>query len=180
LSYCNSHAQFIMKIEFGPYINHWYPRKLEEFLIEKGVKEEFLDKVSDFLDSLGLFNICNWLHNKRKRKFIVRIDDYDCWNLDGTLAHIIYPALVKLKEINCAAAIVDPEELPEELKGSNNPSGVPNDELIFKQWDWVLDEMIWTFKSISNEDNGIYEDIDYERRKRGLRLFAKYYSHLWY
>ena len=33
-----------------------------------------------------------------RRKININIDGYDCWNLDNTLAHIIYPALIHLKK----------------------------------------------------------------------------------
>ena len=36
----------------------------------------------------------------KERKVRVEINDYDTWNLDHTLAQVIYPALVKFKEDN--------------------------------------------------------------------------------
>ena len=37
-----------------------------------------------------------------KRKINIEIDNYDTWNLDHTLALIIYPALLSLKQLSRA------------------------------------------------------------------------------
>ena len=55
------------------------------------------------------------------REIDVTIDNYDLWNLDNTLAYIIHPALVKLKEIKNGAPKVDDEDVPEHLKSTSAP-----------------------------------------------------------
>jgi len=35
---------------------------------------------------------------RKNRAFHIHIDDYDVWNLDHTLASIIHPALIRLKD----------------------------------------------------------------------------------
>jgi len=54
----------------------------------------------------------------------VEIHDYDVWNMDQTLAHIIVPMLKKLKDQTHSY----PSDLTEE------------------SWDDMLDEMIWAFE----------------------------------
>ena len=54
---------------------------------------------------------------KNKAETIV-IDDYDVWNLDCTLALIIVPALKLLKKKKQGAPVVDNEDVPENLRVS--------------------------------------------------------------
>ena len=87
---------------------------------------------------------------KKTRKIEVRIDNYDLWSLDETLAFIITPALKKLKEIKLGAPFVDDEDVPDELKSTSAPTKENDwdtDANHFKRWDWVLDEMIFAFDS---------------------------------
>jgi hypothetical protein len=90
-------------------------------------------------------------HNK-ERKIEVRIDNYDLWGLDETLALIITPALKKLKEIKQGAPFVDDDDVPDELKSTSTlpkENDWDTDSNHFKRWDWVLDEMIFAFESHS-------------------------------
>lgn len=114
---------------------------------------------------------------KGERKVSIHIDDFDVWNLDHTLALIIHPALMKLKEIKHGSPFVDDEDVPEKLKSTSAKSKKNNydvDSNHHKRWDYVLNEMIFAFDSIAN--NNIKDD---DRIKNGLRLFSKYYFSLW-
>ena len=103
----------------------------------------------------------------------VEIDNHDTWNLDYTLAQIIYPALVRLKEFKKGIPSVNESDLPENLKSDN-----PFDP---KNWEWVLDEMIFAFKCISEDNTGGWDwpKSDRDRIYNGLRLFGVYYTALW-
>lgn len=86
----------------------------------------------------------------KERKIEVRIDNYDLWNLDTSLALIITPALKKLKENKHGAPNVADEDVPDDLKSTAAPpkeNEWDTDENYFKRWDWVLDEMIFAFES---------------------------------
>ena len=52
---------------------------------------------------------------RTNRKIEIRIDKYDVWGLDHTLALIIHPALVLLKEQKHGDPQVDDEDVPEEV-----------------------------------------------------------------
>ena len=57
--------------------------------------------------------------------------------------------------------------------------------MTFEEWKKTLDQMIEGFKLlIKEDDNYPWDRTDSKRRQRkinrGLRLFAKYYQHLWY
>lgn len=85
----------------------------------------------------------------------VRIDDHDLWSLDHSLALIIHPALIKLKAAKHGAPYVDDEDVPDNLKTSAAPATEHEwdvDENFFLRWDWVMDEMIWTFDELSKDD----------------------------
>ena len=90
-----------------------------------------------------------------KRVEEVHIDEYDVWSLDHTLALIIRPALLILKENKQGAPIVVQEDVPEELRMTEAEERLFNkegetDDRFFERWDYVLDEMIWAFRTPSS------------------------------
>ncbi|MGH7744627.1 MAG: hypothetical protein ACREQ5_07400 [Candidatus Dormibacteria bacterium] len=142
------------------------------------------------------------IKSKRERVQKVTIDDYDVWSLDHTLALIIAPALVKLKECKHGAPLVDDTDVPEELRstapGAKKPDAQDGDvdDNTFKRWDWVLEEMIWTMTEIANNNPGEeqyysgYPSKDFKldregyeayhtRIERGCMIFGKYFRGLW-
>lgn len=97
-----------------------------------------------------LYKFLNWVHEKRKRTIIVKIDRWDTWNMDTTLAYIVVPMLEQLKKNTHGAPNVDDDDVPEELKSTSAPPKKEEydlDDNHFKRWDWVLDEMTFAFKS---------------------------------
>ena len=118
------------------------------------------------------------------REVHVEISTHDIWNLDHTLAVVIHPALVKIKEAKPGAPFVDEEDVPEHLKMTPEEykdfqEGGDSSEW-FKKYDYVLDEMIWTFDQLANHDEPLEGfDVWDDRVSNGLRLFAKYYRSLW-
>lgn len=144
----------------------------------------------------------------KERVVQIKIDPWDTWSMDHTLALIIVPMLKQLKETTHGGPAVADEDVPEEIKSTSAPpleDRYSVDDNYFKRWDWVLDEMIWTFTQLSSEDDdaqffdhsevdenvGLIEQIkkikvDEEgltahnkRIENGLRLFGKYYRGLW-
>lgn len=127
----------------------------------------------------------------KEQKVSVKIDKWDTYNMDETLAHIVHPMLVQLKETKHT----HPSDLTEE------------------KWDSILDDMIFAFKSklynweeeftsgvwdmelkdkiepglmeMTEGPNHTYK-IDEKGRKKyqtrvakGFTLFGKYYNNLW-
>lgn len=128
-----------------------------------------------------LHKFMRWVDSKKKRKIQVRIDKYDTWSMDHTLAHIIHPMLVQLQATKHGAPLVDDEDVPEELRSTScapkqNEYDVDNNH--FRRWDWVLNEMIFAFELHINDDYDELIERD-ERRRNGFRLFGKYYHNLW-
>jgi len=109
----------------------------------------FLDKISDLVRPLN-----RWA-NSRKRRVKVHIDSYDVWSADHTLAMIIHPVLVKLKETKHGSPVVDDEDVPENLRANKKDHSdySEEDSTLHVRWAWVLDEMIWTFGQHGLEDD---------------------------
>ena len=112
------------------------------------------------------------------------IHNYDTWNMDHTLAHIILPMLQQLKATKHGAPFVEMKDRPDYLRCK-----IPKhetDEHHFEAWDWALDEMIYAFDCKANKDDVImrFESEDDRRFEQvridnGFRLFGKYYESLW-
>ena len=49
----------------------------------------------------------------------VKIDKFDTWNMDVTLAYIIVPMLKRLKEVKQGAPFVDNKDVFDELRASD-------------------------------------------------------------
>ena len=101
-----------------------------------------------------LYRFLQWIESKKQRKISVRIDRYDTWSMDETLAYIILPMLKQLKATKHGAPFVDDEDVPEHLRSTSAPPLTEEqknvhdvDDNHFKRWDWVLDEMIHAFET---------------------------------
>mgnify|MGYP003634814336 CR=1 FL=1 len=128
----------------------------------------------------------NWLYSwfgySPQQTIKVKIDKWDTWSMDHTLAHIILPMLVQLKATN---------------------HGYPG-SLTEAKWHEIQDKMIWAFEQkcrdnwqddfygdyIEDPKNGSmagsFEWIDHDgmkahqtRMTNGFKLFGKYYENLW-
>ena len=139
----------------------------------------------------------------------VKIDRYDTWSMDHTLAHIIHPMLIQLHETKHGAPFTEDQDVPELLRSTSaepKENEWDTDDNHFARWDWILTEMIWAFAqelrdddeaeffdhSESGEIGGDFNErlgklkVDreglqthQERKANGFRLFGKYYQALW-
>jgi hypothetical protein len=148
-----------MKVYIGPYTPWWVSNIYKKYMDKKYIYdwdeptttfEKFLEKLEDALQWV-YSNTVNRIFLRMKRKIKVRVDDYDVWGMDNTLAHIIHPMLIKLKEQKHGAPLVDDEDVPEELR-STAAESKENEWNIGKRWDWVMDEMIHSFECELNEN----------------------------
>lgn len=125
-------------------------------------------------------SINNYTKNGDERKNKIIIDKWDTWNMDHTLALIIHPMLIQLKETKHGSPFVDDDDVPEHLQSTSAPPKKNEwdiDAFHHDRWNWIIDELIWTFGSILNDDIET-EDI-MKRQYNGLRLFGKYFRCLW-
>ena len=139
-------------------------------------------------------NIENYTDDGEDQVVEVQIDPWDTWSMDYTLASIILPMLIQLKETKHGAPNVDMTDVPENLRVNDIESTAywttgETDEKFFERWDWVLDEMIYAFDCKANKDEVYMRfdikterdlmDKEQERISNGFRLFGKYYESLW-
>ena len=85
----------------------------------------------------------------------VKIDRWDTWSMDHTLADIILPMLKQLKETKHGAPHTDDDDVPEYLRSHMaQPKEYEwdTDSLHFQRWDWILDEMIFAFEMKCKDD----------------------------
>ena len=90
-----------------------------------------------------------------ERKVKIQIDPYDTWSMDHTLALIIHPMLIQLQKTKHGSPLVDDADVPEELRSTTAPPRVNDwdiDDNHHKRWEWVLDEMIWAFAQVVDDD----------------------------
>lgn len=158
-----------MKINIGPYTNWIGPYQIAEkllFWMNKDADKRVF-KFGCFLahgtfdteletdHETWLYKVCNWIQSKKKRRVKIHIDRYDTWSMNHTLAPIIYPMLVQLQENKHGAPYTDDEDVPEELRSTSAPpkdNEWDTDENHFKRWDWIMDEMIWAFRQLVDND----------------------------
>jgi hypothetical protein len=199
-----------MRVYISNYRNHWLsPYTILEkvfFWREIDYDEPLIERWSDRLQPLCVFlqRVLDLVHPKIN---YVKIDRWDSWSADHTLALIILPLLQQLKTTKHGAPFVDDEDVPEHLRSTSAPPKQNDwdvDSRHFDRWDWVLDEMIWSFGRLCTDDDEaqFYDHsecadddfmesvsklkVDREglrqhqlRRANGFRLFGKYYQNLW-
>lgn len=193
-----------MKINIGPYREWIGPYQIADAIFfwvkRRGIFAEppeiyerwdykAAEKLGDWLSETWVGRFCAWLDSKKKRRVKIHIDDYDTWSMDHTLALIIHPMLIQLHKINHGYGNVDVEDAPHIGKGEETDWG-HSDNKAEERWNWIMEEMIWAFGAILDEDDCFYDQEtgtwDFEGRKahddriaNGLRLFGKYYRSLW-
>jgi hypothetical protein len=168
-----------MKVYIGPY-HHWFaPYRWAKSLLRKwyGVDKgrvnlETYDKVNTIARKRfkWLRAIEEWFDARYTRKVKVRVDYYDTWGMDSTLALIILPMLKQLKATKQGSPSVDDSDVPDELKST---SAIPHmtdaqlamgevDSNLHKRWEWALDEMIWAFEQMNDDhaDDKFHSDAD--------------------
>lgn len=208
-----------MKVSIGPYRSRAISNIHTNYMNWKYGRFEWEDNTNRFEHALEKFeDVLQWVYNKSinlildKRsgqKIKVRIDNYDTWSMDHTLAHIVLPMLVQLKETKHGSPWVDDEDVPEELRSTSAPPKKDKydiDDNHHARWDWVLDEMIWAFEQKMRDDwqgdyykyeddptnteglglglKLVWEDPEgrkahQERMTNGFKLFGKYFENLW-
>jgi len=112
--------------------------------------ERWADRLSPISQALQWF-----LDKIHPRIDYVRIDPWDTWSMDHTLADIILPMLKQLRETKHGAPHTDDEDVPEYLQSHMaQPKEYEwdTDSLHYQRWDWILDEMIFAFEMKCRDD----------------------------
>lgn len=157
-----------MRVYMGPYKDRWMSN-VHTYYMDwkyKGLWPRYAEDAIEPLDERiveSLEDALQWIYNhtinlywdSMGRKIQVKIDNFDTWSMDHSLAFIIVPMLKQLKETKHGAPFVDDEDVPEHLRSTNAPpkeNEYDLDEYHFDRWDWVLDEMIWSFEQKTRDD----------------------------
>ena len=177
-----------MKIWISNYRNHWispytilkkvcfWEKNDDVFYDLEDTGEGKYVKVVNFLDPIcgAIHKVLDFIH---PRFTYVKIDRWDTWSMDHTLAHIILPMLKQLRNDKHGSPMVDDEDVPEHLRSVKKPKlkrkkdDVRNtlqvhaldmeDEhsSVHEKWNWVLNEMIWAFeqKVIDDDESQFFD-----------------------
>ena len=148
----------------GPYKDWIGPYQIAQklcFWVKKEKDEYGIPRYPEWVHKFGtwlgggedkdswLTNLCLWVESKRKRNIKIKIDRWDTWGMDNTLAYIILPMLKQLQATKHGAPFVDDEDVPEELRSTNaapKENEWDTDSNHFLRWDWVMNEMIFAFE----------------------------------
>jgi hypothetical protein len=206
-----------MKVYIGKYRNHWispYTVLEKVFFWQPWAQPdgpaypEWVDRWADRLTPISQA-IQSVLERVYPRVEYVKIDPWDVWSMDYTLAEIIVPMLRQLQANKQGAPYVDPEDVPEHLRPKKQTKKQREsgevDSTHFERWEWTLGEMIWAFEQKTDDSSqdqfydhsavdpgrGISDQIGqirvdkagltawHQRKTNGFRLFGKYYEALW-
>jgi hypothetical protein len=195
-----------MKVKISKYPTDWLRSKIHYNYMNKkhGYDwwenttkfESFLERVEGALQIFYNATI-NQVLKYRKRRIKVHIDDHDLWSADNTLAHIIHPVLVKMRDAKVGTPFTDDEDVPENIRSTAakpKENEWDTDEFFEARWEWIMNEMIHSFECEIDDDwedqfysdTGTNFEVDFDgkkkawdRRQNGLRLFGKYYHNLW-
>jgi hypothetical protein len=167
-----------MKIYISKYRNHWispytilekvcfWEKDRDSFYNLEDKPDHKYEKWVNRLEPIcvGIRKFLDFVHPAIN---YIKIDKYDTWNMDSTLAPIILPMLKQLKDTKHGSQIVDDEDVPYEMRTTNyedwddqkcfdfyhEPSAARYANDIHDRWDWVLDEMIWAFEQLCDDDH---------------------------
>jgi len=187
-----------MKIYISNYRNHWIsPYTIIENIFfwtdwskcgrNKGVIEDkdyvdhpaWVDKLADQIQPISnaIRVVLDFIH---PRINYVKIDRWDTWSMDHTLAHIILPMLKQLDKEKHGAPYTNDEDVPEYLRShmaQPKENEWDTDSLHFMRWDWILAEMIWAFQQeIRDDDEADFYDYSAYEKDNGKTNFDQFFK----
>jgi hypothetical protein len=176
-----------MKVYISKYRNHWYSPYtfLEKVVYRRDIDydDPIVEKWSNRLTPIS--KGIQWFLDKiHPRVEYVKIDRWDTWSMDSTLATIVLPMLKQLKKDKHGSPIVELEDVPEYMRTSNtedhsnqacfefyNEDTEKKGYDLHDRWDWVLNEMIFAFESYSYDWEEKYRsgkhDIQWKKLEDG-------------
>lgn len=187
-----------MKVWISNYRNHWIsPYTIIEHIFfwtdwskcgrNKGViaDEDYVDhpawvnKLADRITpiSTAIRVVLDFIHPPINH---VKIDRWDTWSMDHTLAHIILPMLKQLDKEKHGAPFTEDEDVPEYLRShmaQPKENEWDTDSLHFMRWDWVLAEMIWAFEQkLKDDDESQFYDHSVYEKDDGKTNFDQFFK----
>ena len=169
-----------MKVYISKYRNHWISpytildyiffwtewSKCSRWTLTQTLEDEqreksqyvdhpaWVDRWADRLEPVSRFiqNVLDIIH---PRVEYVKIDRWDVWSMDHTLADIVLPMLRELQKQKHGSPLVDDEDVPGHLRSTAadpKENEWDTDSNHHLRWDWVLDEMIFAFEMKARDD----------------------------
>ena len=150
-----------MKVYISKYRDHWLsPYTICERICwwrEIDYDEPWVQRAVKILDPVMAVwrTILDTIHPPIN---LIKIDNYDTWSMDSTLTPIILPMLKQLKETKHGAPYTEDKDVPERLRSTtkaavkSKKNSWDSDGNHFKRWDWILNEMIWSFEQLADDD----------------------------
>jgi hypothetical protein len=110
--------------------------------------------------------------NKKKTNFKskVKIHNHDTWDFGCTLSPIILPMLIQLKKTKQGTPFVLNEDVPVEIRTIENTWNEV-------QFDWILDQMIFSFDHLYQEANNDEYEADLMYYATGVTDYGKGLKH---
>lgn len=159
-----------MRVKIGPYLTWWGAYQIADLIffwldrypdptVENRWDYKLHDRFGSWLAGTWVQDFCQWIHEKRKRTIRVKIDPYDVWGMDHTVALIVCPMLKQLKIQKHGYGWINDEDVPERMRSTapGARDGIENagewDRYAEDRFDWVLTELIWTFQQLSLDDH---------------------------
>lgn len=208
-----------MKVHIGKYVDwtgpfqiaealfFWVPKVKDEFGYD--VFPEWVFDIGEKLSNTWVYDVCDWIYQRRERKVKVKIHNYDVWNAEHSLALVILPVLKRFKEAKRYTTPVIGDTACISIDGETKEE----EEKRHKDWEDILDKMIWSFEQIvddETEDQFWIQEPDFsdcgnidemldkvnrratggrfdytalekhnEKIQEGLDLFGKHFRSLW-
>ena len=166
---CNIHTSYInRKYGFGK-----EPEVQNKF-------ENFVEFVEEAVQHI--YNVANTVYfDRRKQKVSIKIDTWDTWSMDHTLAPIILTMLKQLKETKHGSPHVNEDDVPINLRDTPEEAkaaGNGTTDKFWLRWDWIMDEMIWAFEQKTLDDweeqyyeyKDVQEDPEDDETMFGIKL----------
>jgi hypothetical protein len=174
-----------MKIWTSKYRSHWVsPYRLAErlcFWREIDYDEPWVKALNRVTEPV-CYGLQWFLDKIHPRIVYVKIDPWDTWSMDHTLAEVILPMLKQLKATKHGSPFIDDEDVPVHLQSEGYKKGKrrkkkgvelqahaldmgDEDSTIHDRWDWVLNEEIWAFEQMLDDSKG--EDKFFDHSNSG-------------
>lgn len=134
-----------MRVKIGPYLNYYGSYNILKSLKHIGVSENTIEYLDDHTPK-WIVSFLEKIHSMRQRKVVIHIDEYDAWNANQTMAMIIVPILIKLKNNH--------HGFPARIYSDYNISEEDDDatEKADQIWVDILYKMIWAFQQQMDDD----------------------------
>lgn len=165
-----------MKVYLSNYRHHWIsPYTILEKITRKQIdimdNDPWVEKWIKRITPISTFiqKVLDIIHPQIQ---YVKIDRWDTWSMDSTLAPIILPMLKQLRETKHGSPFVDMEDVPEQYRLTEHNEWSDQTTFDFytesdineqntkmdvhERWSWVLDEMIFAFEALTTDWDAKY------------------------